>query len=66
MTKEADLLPCPFCGNAEPTIPEYERDWGGYSVWCFSCGVDGPVADTAAQAVVAWNRRMQQAEARAG
>lgn len=58
------LKPCPFCGS---------KDLGVYDVWsencnpfryilCRTCGAKSMAFRTAAQAVRAWNRRVNNAE----
>lgn len=62
-----DLLPCPFCGNADidaheipphtHTIAKFMPDHkGSVAVECHPCGV-GVLRDTMDKAVAAWNRR---------
>ena len=53
----AELKPCPFCGGkAESRISSSGRKYFGA---CLSpkCWIDGPLADTEADAIAAWNRR---------
>lgn len=53
------LLPCPFCGNDEPT-----HDEGDQSAWVqctnLECGMCGPIASGPSLAATAWNRRAIQ------
>jgi Lar family restriction alleviation protein len=51
MTKTAELLPCPFCGNDELTA-EPETTY----VMCHGCDADGPMTKPG-EAVKAWNTR---------
>ncbi len=61
------LKPCPFCGNAEPSLfnlgPEGGDDWG---VECSECTAQMTLVDTQAQAVNNWNRRVPAAVVTAG
>lgn len=51
-----ELKPCPFCGG-EAEIHPYGG--GGYDVWCEgSCGAEINGFRTEAEAVEAWNRRV--------
>jgi Lar family restriction alleviation protein len=53
------LLPCPFCGAAA----EVEQSIiGGVTVCCevFDCVAAGPLRDTEAEAIEAWNTRTVQ------
>lgn len=56
------LSDCPFCGH-EPFQPIY--DDAPHACWfvvCDECQCEGPVADTEAGAVAAWNLRASQAK----
>ena len=59
---EAELAPCPFCGNPpypyiqEASIPTLMGGWK-QQVWCRVCDFAGPRADTKDKAIAAWNRR---------
>lgn len=63
-----ELLPCPFCG--EHFVEEAESDvptiHGGNmrAVYCNGCFAEGPTADTAAEAIAAWNTRAGDKRAR--
>lgn len=47
---DAELQPCPFCGNQpEPN--------GYYTVTCMACGVSGPSGGNFEEVRAAWNRR---------
>lgn len=53
------LEPCPnqWCERVEGPVvwpPEQRPKW---NVICLDCGVQGPVADTEAEAITAWNTR---------
>jgi len=50
------VLPCPFCGSADLHMPVSGAADGGY-VSCRRCEADGPIKDTADEAVDAWNVR---------
>jgi len=50
VTDKNGLLPCPFCGDPQPSLM---RD---LFVLC-ECGGKGPLADSQADAIAAWNRR---------
>ena len=56
---EQKLKPCPFCGDAEPTLKETAnaRDTGPVCIHCDACGADGPQCDYTEDAVANWNRR---------
>jgi len=49
-----ELKPCPFCGWTKPVIEHIE---GTYNVECPDCASAGPLEDSRAQAIAAWNRR---------
>jgi Lar family restriction alleviation protein len=59
----AALKPCPFCGYT-PAVVEVKRARfdDGYSVECdhSACQCLGPMRDTPAEAIAAWNRRAAQ------
>lgn len=55
------ILPCPFCGDADPAIDEVDtRVW---ALVCNECGCTGPVENydnaqqSAERAIELWNRR---------
>ena len=51
-----NLLPCPFCGG-NASIPEsYPYH---HLVFCTSCGCKTDICDTEAEAIAAWNRRVE-------
>jgi Lar family restriction alleviation protein len=54
-----DLLPCPFCGWANPVweVERYASDWITYAATCANCDARGKAADTKQEAAAAWNRR---------
>lgn len=49
------LKPCPFCGGSANN-PLLNDEWGIYALNCSQCN-GGTSADTAAEAVAAWNTR---------
>lgn len=50
------LLPCPFCGNADPYTGQ--RGVGNqHLIHCTKCGASGPPAKTVTDAAARWNRR---------
>lgn len=54
-----DLLPCPFCGG-EAEMLTAESMNGGYlfGIMCNDCRSRGDVYDTEAEAIAAWNVRV--------
>ena len=51
---EVKLLPCPFCGWGKPDVQHMD---GCYNVDCPDCCAAGPIEDTRAEAIAAWNTR---------
>ncbi len=56
-----ELLPCPFCGDADVAIfhntsSDHMYDWD-YHVECKSCGSSGSCDTQKLQAAIEWNRR---------
>lgn len=55
------IKPCPFCGNANPSIDEVDIDV--HAVCCDSCKMTGPIggpnirAQSPETAIALWNRR---------
>lgn len=55
------IKPCPFCGNANPTMEEV--DMGVWALCCDKCNATGPISSfngagqTGSMAIEAWNRR---------
>jgi Lar family restriction alleviation protein len=49
------LMPCPFCGW--PASDPVSNGIGSAFLECRDCGAEGPVEETEAEAVTAWNRR---------
>jgi len=48
-------LPCPHCGSKEA---RHGAKWhANVFVWCQICKAEGPISDSEAGAVAAWNRR---------
>jgi Lar family restriction alleviation protein len=56
--KDADLLPCPFCG--QPAILEFLLHPPTKSYWaeCNSCGAKTDIGLTGEEAIKWWNRRV--------
>jgi Lar family restriction alleviation protein len=51
-----ELRECPFCGHDEHlTIETGDNGWG--HVYCNGCDAAGPVKETNAIAIAAWNSR---------
>jgi len=46
--------PCPFCDGDNSAEIEVENDW---AVMCLACGSTGPIRESRATAIVAWNYR---------
>jgi restriction alleviation protein Lar len=73
---EQTLLPCPFCGTVarddeqEFGLPAWLQlnEIAGplFSVECFGCGIEMRYADSADEAIAAWNRRHPADAFRAG
>jgi Lar family restriction alleviation protein len=55
------ILPCPFCGDTDPSIDEIDSDV--WAIVCQGCGAIGPcLSDDGStvlgkQAIERWNRR---------
>jgi Lar family restriction alleviation protein len=55
------IVPCPFCGNADPMIDEIDMDV--WAVVCDDCGCTGPyqnddgTATVGQKAIELWNKR---------
>ena len=51
-----NLLPCPLCGGEAAT----EEEFTSFNVVrCLACGVVTDTYDTIAEAIAAWNRRVE-------
>lgn len=77
---QADLKPCPFCGDVEPEMSYYSKadaptTIAGRYVECVDCGASGPGFDiqgempdrdeyTQSTAIDAWNTRADEARNR--
>ena len=55
----SELLSCPFCGGEAETLTA-ESMYGGYlfGIMCNDCRSRGDVYDTEAEAIAAWNTRV--------
>lgn len=53
-TRDAELLPCPFCGGEAYTWGNTACEW---RVECKSCGASSLPHVTPREAAAAWNRR---------
>ena len=51
---ESKLTACPYCGSDDCYV---FPDISWFSVRCRGCGAEGPIKDTLAEAIAAWNRR---------
>ena len=52
-----NLIPCPECGNAHPTIVEDKHGYSStFHICCLKCGHIGLPADNEADAIELWNR----------
>lgn len=59
MAENDDIAPCPFCGESDADVRSDE--FRVYTVYCLSCGADGPesdIGDKVAGAIKLWNRRL--------
>lgn len=55
---EIDLKRCPFCGDREPQVRNFDTvDGKRYEVWCWQCGARGTVTSGEKAAIKRWNRR---------
>ncbi len=54
--KMKELLLCPFCGF-DPFRPILDEGTSRYLVMCDGCECEGPLVETEADAIAAWNRR---------
>lgn len=59
----SELKPCPFCGGEAYVSNGVPRLW---YVHCPECIIDGPINNTEAKAIEAWNHRAQPAQAETG
>ena len=55
------LPPCPFCGSTASLYLDFAPPFDGYPsfavIMCLRCRSVGPVKDSTAAAIIAWNRR---------
>ena len=54
------LKPCPFCGSDDVEALDME---GKHYVVCYDCALEGPLHESRAAVVAAWNRRALAAPA---
>ena len=57
-----EIKPCPFCDCPNPPVSGWKEVLGGpYKVLCpdVDCGASGPRAETAEEAVMLWNARLE-------
>lgn len=54
------LKPCPFCGSDDVEASDME---GKHYVVCYDCALEGPLHESRAAVVAAWNRRALAAPA---
>jgi Lar family restriction alleviation protein len=56
--RQNELLPCPFCGDTNVTVQEYDTKDAWWTV-CDNiyCGTEGPAKKTREATVAAWNKR---------
>jgi Lar family restriction alleviation protein len=53
-----ELKPCPFCGDKELQVHNFDTiDGKRYEVWCWQCGARGTVTSSEEAAIKRWNRR---------
>ena len=66
-SSKSELLPCPFCGG-EAEILTAESMHGGYlsGIMCNDCRSRGDVYVTEAEAIEAWNNRIETVTVTAG
>lgn len=64
MARQADILPCPYCGNEYTVLPNAEIKTRPQYVYCALppnrkegdyCGACGPSCDTEEEAIERWN-----------
>lgn len=54
------LLPCPFCGSHDITLDQLgDEERPFFVMTCRDCQADGPIEATEAEAIEAWNIRVQ-------
>lgn len=54
MQTTLDLAACPFCGVADYS---FDTECGRHWVYCCKCDAQGPYADSAELAAIAWQER---------
>jgi hypothetical protein len=63
MADVTELRECRWCEDDDLQVVRPlvgKRAWSGRAVQCRTCGAQGPVKDTEAEAVAAWNKRVSQ------
>jgi Lar family restriction alleviation protein len=65
MTDAKTMGACPFCQSEQISTHRRESGWG-FEVCCDECDAAGPIKDTRADAIAAWNRRTQAPTPEAG
>ena len=58
MTETPALKPCPFCEqNGDNLRPQDSDSHELHWIFCLRCECEGPVGNTPAEAIAAWNKR---------
>lgn len=60
------LKSCPFCGGLRIKTEEHHAGAKEYRVQCETCGAEGPIKDSYAEANAAWNTRQKPAKGNGG
>jgi Lar family restriction alleviation protein len=53
------MKPCPFCGG-EPFVEDSARKEEIIVIQCQECFGEGPIGETKAEAIGAWNKRVTE------
>lgn len=59
-----DLKPCPFCGADDAGMLKAWALNDIYYVQCYTCGCTTALFDTEEKAAEAWNRRVEEGDAK--